>query len=118
VHSFAQRDSPADTVFCSVDVPVVVQRIFDETRAAVDLEALAREPSPVGHVAQILISLRDGDDTEFLNRAGGAIAQVADREWQLNEDGDHDLPETAVLVERAAWRVLDTLLEQRRGSKG
>lgn len=118
VRALVKRHSPNDTVFHRGAVPIVVQCVLDETRVAVDLETLASEPSPVGHVARRLISLHDGPNTGLLKRVGEVIAQVADRGWQLNEYGDHDLPETAVLVERAAWRVLDSLLEQRRDQGG
>ncbi|MDF1798886.1 MAG: metallophosphoesterase [Planctomycetota bacterium] len=91
---------------------VLVQRLYDRTRDAVDLDELAQDRSPIGHVAARLVQLRDGRAEELIATATQVVQGVDAGGWRV-DDEDYPLPTTAELLERAAWRVLDQLLEQR-----
>ena len=92
---------------------VVVQRVTDATREPVDLDLLATEPTPVGRVASHLVALRDGQAAELIAQAGATAARVDTGGWELDPE-DHPLPAATELLERAAWRLLGSLLDQRR----
>jgi 5-deoxy-D-glucuronate isomerase len=94
-------------------VPIIIQRVRDETHDVVDLEQLAAEHSSVGYIAQHILNLESGAGTEELERAEARIQVVVNGGWNVDDD-DYPLPSMAELLQRAARRVLGTLLEQRR----
>lgn len=120
VRAFVANHDPARTVASVEGIPVIVERVSDATRPAVDLDALATEPSPLGFVAAHLAALRDGDAAavaaarDTVERVGSAAR------WRLDDADDDDtaVPEAAALAERAAWRVLEALLDQRDEAGG
>lgn len=112
VAAFVDDDGAASLDLDVAGVPVVVQRVTDATRRPVDLEARAQEPTPIGHLARQLLALREGRADDLVARAAGAVRRVDEGGWDLDPE-DHPAPDPAVLVERAAWRLLDRLLAQR-----
>lgn len=101
-------------------VPIVLQRVTDSTGRAVDLESLASEPSPIGFVASRLLMLQRGEDDDVLEAARGRFDNVVcNGGWGLDL-GDEELlpPSPDAALERAAWRVLDLLLDQREEATG
>ncbi len=99
--------------FTSDEVPIIVQRVRDDTHDVVDLKLLAEEHSPVGYIAQHILNLENGAGTEELERAKARIQVVVNGGWNV-DDEDYPLPSSNELLQRAARRVLSTLLEQRR----
>jgi len=116
VRNFVRDHRPGKTVFRFGEVPVLVQRVYDRTRAAVDLDALSEETSPVGHVARRLLELRSGEAKELDTRATRQLEDLGD--WGLVDEERLELPSARELLERSAWRVLDTLLAQREEKAG
>jgi DNA repair protein SbcD/Mre11 len=98
--------------FKAAGTTVIVQRVQDATRSAVDLLKLAEEPTPIGRVASRLIALRDSDDQELVDKAKRVITRVRGN-WGVNDE-DYPLPESRVLLERAGWRLLNLMLDDRR----
>lgn len=92
-------------------LPAILQRTIDETREPVQLDQLAAETTPIGHVARELLVFQSTGELPAAARA--AFAEVRDGDWPLEEDSD-PLPAIEVLFERAAWRALDVLLAQER----
>ena len=111
VRSFVEGHAPKDTVFRVLDRPVIVQRLYDHTRAAVDLEVLARESSPLGHVAAQLLELQAGGAEALVRRAGEGLEGLGN--WRLDDDDLLELPPAREVLEQSAWRLLDVLLAQR-----
>jgi len=111
VRRFVAEHAPKDTVFRALDRPVIVQRLYDHTRAAVDLEVLARESSPLGHVAAQLLELQAGGAEALVRRAGEGLEGLGN--WRLDEDDLLELPPAREVLEQSAWRLLDVLLAQR-----
>lgn len=101
-----------DTVFQFETAPVIVQSLKDRTRTAVDLNDYAGETTAIGHVARSLLELHAGRGGERLGTARRTIERVAGAGWSVDDEA-HPLPAAEQLLERAAWRVLDVLLEQR-----
>jgi len=112
LREFVERHEPQQTVFYLDGTPVIVERVTDATRPAIDLEDLAREPTAPGHVARQLLALGAGQAEAVVAAAHERIATVTAGGWRV-DDELHPLPTDEQLVERAAWRVLETLLEQR-----
>jgi exonuclease SbcD len=117
VQEFLKNHEPRNTVFRLGQMPVIVARLVNETRPAVDLSVLASEPSPIGKVASRLLQLQEGPPDGSLEDAQVALDAVIEGRKGIDED-DYPLPSLETLLERAAWRVLDTLLEQRRKAEG
>ena len=117
VRRFVEGHRPCDTVFHQERVPVIVAGLRDETRNAVDLAALAEEPSPLGQVASNLLELQQGRSAAVLEKARRIVDEVGAGGWGV-DDEVHALPAVEQLLESAAWRVLDTLLDQRREVDG
>lgn len=111
VRSFTARHTARDTVFRILGRPVIVQRVDDRTRAAVDLQELSAENSPLGHVARQLMELQAGGATELARRAAEEIADLG--KWRLEDEEQLELPPAEEILVRSAWRLLDVLLEQR-----
>ena len=111
VRRFVADHSPKDTVFRVLDRPVIVQRVYDHTRAAVDLEVLARESSPLGHVATQLLALQAGGAEALVRRAEEGLDGLGD--WRLDDEDLLELPPARQVLEQGAWRLLDVLLAQR-----
>ncbi|RKY17886.1 MAG: hypothetical protein DRQ55_14705 [Planctomycetota bacterium] len=103
---------PRDLVFQFDDIPVIVRRLEDKTRTAIDLVSLAGESSAIGHVAGRLLKLDAGRADDALMHARETIQTVASGHWGV-EDDEQPLPPAQELLERAAWSVLDVLLAQR-----
>jgi predicted phosphodiesterase len=100
-------------------VHVAVEAWEAHLRPPVDLAALARSDDPVGIAARALLTLREGDlaaRAALVDAGRGRLAEV-DRRGPFaalapNERTDGDV---AARLERAAERVLATLLAQREG---
>jgi DNA repair exonuclease SbcCD nuclease subunit len=108
----AENHEAHEQVFQLDGLPVIVRRLEDTTRTAVDLGALAGEPTAIGHVAGRLLELEAGRADEALKHARETIQTVACGQWGVADD-DHPLPPAQELLERATWSVLDVLLAQR-----
>ena len=92
------------------DVPILATRVTNSTRAPIDLEALAEEPTPLGGVARALIAFqRTGELPEAARRA---YAETRAEDWLIDPD-DAPAPSAGEQFERAAWRALEDLLGQR-----
>jgi len=96
------------------EIPILVERVRDETRTAIDLADLAQESTSIGRIATHLLALQAGGAAELLESARREVARVDAGGWQV-DDTDHALTPTPELLQSAAWRVLEVLLEQRRG---
>jgi hypothetical protein len=108
----AERCEQERLVFPEVSPPVVVRRVEDRTRPAIDLETLAGESTPIGHVAQQILALREGRAGPLLTKAEQEIERIRSGGFEV-DDETYPLPSHGELLERAAWRLLDTLLLQR-----
>ena len=94
------------------DLPIIIERVRDQTRESIDLEALARERSPLGFIAQQILDLQAASDSEVDRQTRDLIDEVRAGDWELDEER-YPLPEARQLLERASRRVLNTLLRQR-----
>lgn len=110
VRSFVSGHEPRSTVFRLRDQPVIVQRVYDQTRAAADIEALAGASTPLGHIARQLLELESGGGDELVERASQELEALGS--WQLQDEEQLVLPSPRELLKETLWRVLDTLLEQ------
>lgn len=106
--------SPLD--FNASGIQVIVERVRDTTRAAVNLEDLSQEPTPIGRVASKILSLRKEEDADLLDEAKQILERVRMGNWDL-DDEDYPLPKLPDLLEHAAWRLLNTMLDQRQGAQ-
>lgn len=91
-------------------LPVIVESIRNSTMPSLDLKELCREQSPVGHVAEILDQISSGSFGESYEAAHLKLSSMAKSDWNA---GEHELPDSRLVFERAAQRVLDVLLAQR-----
>jgi len=98
--------------FTADNLSIVVRRLRDETCEAVELEVLAEEPSPLGYTARQILNLGNEHATRALAGAQARIDEVLAGGWSV-DDEVFPMPPKDVLLERAARRVLSTLLEQR-----
>lgn len=98
-------------------VPCLVERLEDATRPEVDLEALAREPSPAGEVARLILELeRSGMPPGLEAAVAEALAPWRRESWRPPEGPEPPPPREALA--RAAWRALELLLAHRREAAG
>ncbi|WP_416838761.1 metallophosphoesterase family protein [Haloferax sp. DFSO52] len=105
-------------------LPVHIDSVEVDTEPAVDLEERAKESSPVGYLAEMLLTLEHGDpDGEYEElisdasesireaKAGGAYSPLR-REGQINTVDEDDAIE---LVQRQGRLLLHELLTQTEG---
>lgn len=119
VHRFVADTAADDLVFAVGEQRWAAAKLIDDTRPAVDLRALAEEPSPVGVVARLLLELQGGGQPpeEVSALAQKAAAPFAVGKWRVHDeryppaDPNHDL-------QVAARRLLDALLAQRPAAGG
>ena len=119
VRRFVADTAADDLVFAVGEQQWAVAKLIDDTRPAVDLHALAVEPTPVGVVARLLLELQGGGQPpeEVSALAQKAAAPFAVGKWRVHDeryppaDPDHDL-------QVAARRLLDALLAQRPTAGG
>jgi DNA repair protein SbcD/Mre11 len=90
---------------------VLVQRVEDRTRPRVNLDELAALPTPVGRIATQLVLLRDNQAEGLIKESEKVVAEIKNYRWDVDDDM-HPLPVTRELIKRAAWRVLDSMLNQ------
>jgi len=110
VQQFSRSMAQHPIVFDAA-LPTILQRVTDETREPVDLQQLAAEPTPIGHIARELLAFQATGAVAPEVRA--AFASTLDGGWPLDEDTD-PAPALDALFERAAWQALATLLSQER----
>jgi hypothetical protein len=92
---------------------VVIESICDETRPPINLQALSKQPTPLGQLATTIMALENGDiEKDLKHRADRVVEHVAKGGWGLSEK-DYPLPDTNQALLKAAWRVLDQMLQQR-----
>lgn len=122
----AGRPSPA-AYFEAGGLPCVIERLTDDVRpprAALDLDALAGLPTPVGWLARQIQALdaprasEGGPREDALPASLAALAQRAlaplhGPTWRPDEVSA--LPPTRDLLRAAAWRALEALVSQRQG---
>lgn len=112
------RDDPKDALVSHDGTAYFVHAWRLEALPALDLEALAREPSPVGLLARKLRLLQGHGDPEeraaLLQGASRHLAAVPERRY-LSAAGAEppDEAKVAELLESAALEALDALIAQR-----
>ncbi|NOZ95739.1 MAG: DNA repair exonuclease [Acidobacteria bacterium] len=105
------RLEPVERLFPGDDPPLVITRVTDRTRPAIDLEELAAAPTPAGELARILRALENGPPVELLEEAKRAIAPWKDSGW--TGEAIPPPPETVELLRAAARRALQAVLDSR-----
>ncbi len=105
---------PVQRLFPGENPPLVITRITDRTRPAVDLEQLAASPTPAGELARILLALEHDPPRELLEAAEREIAPWKSAVWTGGEVPPP--PETKELLRAAARRALWAVLKNRRGN--
>lgn len=104
----------------SVDIQIESLRV--DTRPDVDLEAVADGDGPVSYLADLLLTLEDGDSSgeynQLIDEAHGAMEQArsADAYALLGRESNVEHPrreEAVAVIEREARVLLDTLLQQK-----
>ncbi|MAF64686.1 MAG: hypothetical protein CMJ84_03370 [Planctomycetes bacterium] len=115
--TFAREHRPQDGVLHLGQVSAVIAKVEDGTTNAVDLAALAGEPSPLGEVARRILSLEERPTDELIEPAREVRRELARASGDLDEKVYPQEPLEEVLS-RAAWRVLDLLIAQRDGGAG
>ena len=95
--------------------PCVVHEVVDATRPAVDLQALAREPSPRGQIANLLQQLEAGTLSDVPVPVG--VEAFDPSPWRPDPDRV-PLPERAEVLRAALVHLLDQLLAQRDAGQG
>lgn len=95
----------------------LVEHFDDCTRSAVDLEHLARESSPLGHLARRVAELESGGgDRELLMRAEGLAATLEQGAWP--SEALPPLPPLQDALLRAARDACERLAQQRAPRRG
>jgi DNA repair exonuclease SbcCD nuclease subunit len=100
----------------------VIVSLEDGTRPAVDLIALARESSPPGRLALLILGLDEPGEPDPAHDALLAVTRRASAafesgRWRV-DDLAAPLAPTETLLRRAAWRLLEALLDQRAPGGG
>ncbi len=119
-----QADVEAQLATKHGSVDIRIESITVDTRPAVDLDELADGSGPVAYLAELLLTLEDGEVTEEYNRliddaqetmrdAHSASAYGLLRRETDIESPDRDAAIEA--VEQEARVLLDTLLQQKEG---
>lgn len=92
----------------------VVTDLIDDTRPALDLDALARQPGPLGILAGRLLADDAGEPLpdELSAALTRALAPLGEGRWALPDRAPLDLQLTA---RRATVRLLELLVAQQRG---
>jgi len=103
----------AGRAFPDEDPPLVLTRVTDRTRPAIDLEELAEGSTPAGELARTLLSLEHDPPRVLLDAAERALAPWKDARWTGREIPPP--PETVDLLRAAARRALWAVLESRKG---
>ncbi len=115
LRSAAQRTAglPAvDLAFRAHGTPVIVETVVDRTQPAVDLDALAADPSPAGFVARRLLGLLAAPPDEAAARwARARVDAHHTGRWRL--DPDAEPPDAVALALAACWEALTVLVDQR-----
>jgi hypothetical protein len=89
-----------------------IERVNDQTRPEVDLEVLARDPSPPGAVARMLLSLDSpAIAAPLLERTRAEIASIQ-ASSAYSPIRDIDAPDERQILEQSAWKLLEILLAQ------
>ncbi len=112
VRRFAQDCEGGERVL-DVGRPWIIERVVDETRPVVDLEALAAQPTPAGRIAARLVALQRGEGGDLLGRASEAAERLGGGKWGELGPG----PDLRAALTGAAWRALEALIEQRAGEE-
>ena len=110
VREFKKRCDVSKMSFHVDQLLVIIESVRDSTMPLLDLRELSREQSPVGHVAGILQQISSGSFDDSFESVRQKLSAMAQSDWNA---GDHELPESHDVFERAAQRVLDVLLSQR-----
>ncbi len=111
---FAEAHQPARDLLHLGSLPCVVDRIEVATRPAIDLEALAQEPSPAGWLAGRLLALERGEPDPLRSRASTLAEQLSTGRWQVPSP----TPRIDEGLVAATWRALETLLDHRSAATG
>lgn len=98
------------------DVTHVIVAIDDRTRPALDLEALANQPTPVGRLARLLLDLDHQGEAALPDAVRTAIDEFNDAAWLVSPAG-HPPPSPIDVTRRAAFGLLDQLLAQSGGKE-
>ena len=111
VRAWRKSDDESQRQFSVDGVPHAVVRIHDDTRPDVDLGGLAKERSPVGRLARVLVALEAGAPDAVPEPVRQALA--SDLSPWTPEPELHPPPDPTDVARQAAWHLLDQLLEQR-----
>jgi len=106
------RLEPLERLFPGEDPPMVISRITDRTRPAIDLEELAAATTPAGELARLLQALEHDPPRELLEAAERSIGGWKGSGWTGGEIPPP--PETVELLRTAARRALLAVLDGRR----
>lgn len=90
-----------------------VERLFDQTRPAIDLDALAGQLSPPGVLADLLLDL-DGDGLSVTTqqRVRDAIERSREELAKIDDDASSEPIDDRALIESTAWELLELLVAQ------
>jgi predicted phosphodiesterase len=105
------RLSPAERLVMDEDPPVVVTRITDRVRPAIELRDVAQSASPAGELARTILALEDDPPPDLLGAAREQLRPWRDHRWK--GAGVPDPPDVRDLLLAAAWRALEAVLEHR-----
>ncbi|TVQ89523.1 MAG: DNA repair exonuclease [Deltaproteobacteria bacterium] len=107
--------SLAERCFPVAGIPWIVHDVVDGTRPAVDLEALAREPSPRGQIAALLNQLEAGTLADVPVPLG--VEAFESSPWRPDPERV-PLPDRDRVLRAALVHLLDQLLDQRGARQG
>jgi exonuclease SbcD len=88
----------------------ILEQVEDSTLPALDVEQIALQENPLGHVARRILELQQGRGDELVRSADQRCASLAQGRWTAV-----DLPpppDTREALERAAWELLEALHAQ------
>jgi hypothetical protein len=113
VRDFASKITPAQLRFQVDGQTWIAIRLRDATRPAVDLAVLARQPTPLGVVASLILALETSGPAahEVQALAKTVIEPFGAGRWQV-DDQRHPPGDGGAELLSAARRLLDALLAQ------
>lgn len=93
------------------DLRIFCERIVNDARLAIDLEATARGTDPMGLLARRILALESDDEAgrALVDSARSSIEEASDSNAPVVDEG----PEIREVLLRAAWELLDALRAQR-----
>ena len=113
LRSLLSLDRLAEFCFDLDGQPWATIKIRDASRPALDLGALARQKTPVGQLAQLILDLEvgNGESATFLEGARQAMDSFSAGHWSLDAER-WPMPDAREVTLAASYRLLDALMSQ------